>query len=242
MKKKGFTLVELLVVIAVLAILVLLVVPNAIKLYNNAKQRSFVNELKTIYKTAEAQYTKDSIRGGYEQIYARNNSSNCQNTLKLTGRTELEYYIEFNGQGKVIKYFAQDGTYHFTYEGEELKINEIESVEQISKITNGRFIRMSCTSASIQKPEPASPDSYLMEGNRYSATGFYLRTNIKKGEIERITFVDSLGLHSTSDDNTWDVSAGRNGDVLAWATDNDNNGLYELTIGANGDVYVTSGR
>ncbi|UKI58404.1 MAG: prepilin-type N-terminal cleavage/methylation domain-containing protein [Clostridium sp.] len=39
MNKKGFTLVELLAVIAILAILVLVAVPNVLGMFNNAKKR-----------------------------------------------------------------------------------------------------------------------------------------------------------------------------------------------------------
>ena len=38
MSKKGFTLVELLAVIAILAILVIIALPNILKMFNNAKK------------------------------------------------------------------------------------------------------------------------------------------------------------------------------------------------------------
>ena len=40
--KNGFTLVELLAVIAILAILVIIALPNVIKMFNNAKKSSFL--------------------------------------------------------------------------------------------------------------------------------------------------------------------------------------------------------
>ena len=41
MKKKGFTLVELLAVIAILAILVIIALPNVLELYRNARKNAF---------------------------------------------------------------------------------------------------------------------------------------------------------------------------------------------------------
>ena len=46
MKKKGFTLVELLAVIAILAILIILALPNIMSLFNNAKENAFITETK----------------------------------------------------------------------------------------------------------------------------------------------------------------------------------------------------
>ena len=46
MKKKGFTLVELLAVIAILAILVIIALPNVMGMFNQAKKNSFSTEIK----------------------------------------------------------------------------------------------------------------------------------------------------------------------------------------------------
>ena len=48
MKKKGFTLVELLAVIAILAILVILSLPNVMSMYHNAKKKWILLLSKTI--------------------------------------------------------------------------------------------------------------------------------------------------------------------------------------------------
>ena len=46
MNKKGFTLVELLAVIAILAILVIIALPNVLKMYNTSKKNIFLVEVK----------------------------------------------------------------------------------------------------------------------------------------------------------------------------------------------------
>ena len=50
-KRMGFTLVELLAVIAILAILVIIALPNIIEMFNNAKKRILSNEFRIVYNT-----------------------------------------------------------------------------------------------------------------------------------------------------------------------------------------------
>ena len=69
MKKKGFTLVELLAVIAILAILVIIALPNIMSLFNEAKKNSFTNEIKEIYKTAQQQWMMDSMTETYDALW-----------------------------------------------------------------------------------------------------------------------------------------------------------------------------
>ena len=50
MKKKGFTLVELLAVIAILEILTIITLPNIVSMFNEAKKNSFTTEIKELFK------------------------------------------------------------------------------------------------------------------------------------------------------------------------------------------------
>ena len=222
MKKKGFTLVELLAVIIILGLLVILVLPNVMKLFNDAKQRSFTNELKHIYSQARQQWVTDSVETSGEKIYVRTSSDTCEKSLDLTGRSELEYYIRLNRKGKVVEFFAQDGTYQYHYNGEDLKISDIENVVQISKIANGEYMSITCDGAVVIVPPPANSDDYLMAGDSNSNTYNYLRTTIAKKDIETITFTNSLSGHTPNGSDCWDVSVGETGSILAWSTDSDN--------------------
>ena len=69
----------------------------------------------------------------------------------------------------------------------------------------------------------------------------YLRTTISKASIEKISFTNTIVGHESNGTDCWDVSKNQTKTVLAWATDNDNNGKYELTIGSNGKVFAYSG-
>ncbi len=83
---------------------------------------------------------------------------------------------------------------------------------------------------------------YLMAITSYSdASSAYMRTTISKNKIETITFSNSLQGHVPNNNNCWDVSAGETGATLIWSEDSDNNGLYEITIGSEDGVILTSG-
>ena len=56
MKKRGFTLVELLAVIAILAILVIMALPAVLRMFEKARVDSFTNEINTIIRTTRQQY------------------------------------------------------------------------------------------------------------------------------------------------------------------------------------------
>ena len=148
MKKKGFTLVELLAVIAILAILVIIALPNVMKLFNRAKEQAFTTELKEIYKVAQQQWIADSMFNTQERTYAKCSSETCDNQLDMTGRSELEYNISIDKSGNVISFQATDGSYQYSYSGTGLKIEDIGDVEQISKITDeSNIISVSCSGA-----------------------------------------------------------------------------------------------
>ena len=52
MKKKGFTLVELIAVIALLSIIMLLIVPNVANYLNNSKKTLFYDNVVNMFKSA----------------------------------------------------------------------------------------------------------------------------------------------------------------------------------------------
>ena len=118
MKKKGFTLVELLAVIAILAILVIIALPNVLSMFNSAKKSTFVTEVQSIYKQAQTDFINDSIKSSGAKYYcsaaagSKNGSSkdNCKN-LNLT--TTKEYAIYMTSDGAVVYLGVKDSS--FTY-------------------------------------------------------------------------------------------------------------------------------
>ena len=148
--KKGFTLVELLAVIAILAILVIIALPNVMGMFNSAKKSSFTTELKEVYKVAQQQWMMDSMTTTGDQVYSRCKTCTGK-SLQLSGRSELEYYIKIDKAGKVVQYYATDGTYQFSYDG-DLLATQINDVEEIAGLEEDEIIKISNSGAKGNKP------------------------------------------------------------------------------------------
>ena len=147
MKNKiGFTLVELLAVIAILAILVIIALPNIMGMFNNAKKNTFETEIKKIYRGAEQAYVSDAFDGSGSKIYSKCKSG-CNKPLDMSIRDDLEYYIEINSSGKVIKYYARDNSYQFKKDG-EMSINDIKDVQTIADLEEDELVVISNNTAS----------------------------------------------------------------------------------------------
>ena len=134
MNKKGFTLVELLSVIAILAILVIIALPNVLQMFNNAKKSSFETEIKNVYTAAEEQWISDALTSSGTRVYSHCQDGTCNDKLSLNARDNLDYYIEFDSKGKVVKYYVTDGNYQYLYEGTGLKKNEIANVQFVPDV------------------------------------------------------------------------------------------------------------
>ena len=125
--KKGFTLIEVLVVVVILAILIVLVLPNLMETFNESKRNSFTNELRTLYTETKSGWVKDFKNNKGDIVYARTSEGDCEHSLKLQGRTNINYYIKVDKKGLILEYYAEDGTYQYTYFGEGLKKEEIQN-------------------------------------------------------------------------------------------------------------------
>ena len=104
MKRKGFTLVELLAVIAILAILVIIALPNVLKMFNDAKKNSFITETKTVYSEVSKKYISESMKGN-KLTYV---SSEDDTKLEMTGR-DLQYCVLLNSDGSVKSMKVSNG-------------------------------------------------------------------------------------------------------------------------------------
>ena len=121
MNKKGFTLVELLAVIAILAILVIIALPNVLKMFNDAKKNSFITETKTIYSEVSKKYISESMKGN-KLTYV---SSEDNTKLNMTGR-DLQYCVLLNSDGSVKSMKVSNGEY----------IAELPSGKKITDLKN----------------------------------------------------------------------------------------------------------
>ena len=105
MKNKGFTLVEFLAVIAILALLVIIALPNVLKMFNQAKKDTFLTEAKTIYKEISKKYISETMRGNKINII-----SNDNNKLELESN-DLKYKVKLKNDGSIKKFEVSNGNY-----------------------------------------------------------------------------------------------------------------------------------
>ena len=126
MKNKGFTLVELLAVIAILALLVIIALPNVLKMFNQAKKDTFLTESKNIYKEISKKYISETMKGN-----KINNISNTNNKLDLESNN-LKYSVKLNNDGSIKEFEVSNGTYCLS--GKFNNLSELTT----DKITEGK--------------------------------------------------------------------------------------------------------
>ena len=146
MKKKGFTLVELLAVIAILAILVIIALPNVLKMFNDAKKNSFLTEAKTIYSEVSKKYISESMKEN-KLTYI---SSEDDTKLEMTGR-DLQYCVLLNTDGTVKSMKVSNGEWIAELPSGK-KITDLNSSD-LKDVPSG--YKFECNGSTSQTPLPA---------------------------------------------------------------------------------------
>ena len=166
MKNKGFTLVELLAVIAILALLVIIALPNVLKMFNQAKKDTFLTESKNIYKEISKKYISETMKGNKINII-----SNTNNQLDLESNN-LKYNIKLKGDGSIKKFQVSNGTYCLS--GKFNNLSELTT----DKITEGE--------CEIREPKYFSTDSWetIVEAVEEGNTSKYNVGDTKDVELE----------------------------------------------------------
>lgn len=94
--KSGFTLIELVVVIAIMSILALIVVPNLTAYVKKADEAKIIQNLKTFYQASE-----------------------------LVDKTESEYYLHPNTESAEMSFMTKAGEYSNVTDGSELELYNV---------------------------------------------------------------------------------------------------------------------
>ena len=170
MKKKGFTLVELLAVIAILAILVIIAMPNVLNMFNKAKQDSFETEVKTIIKTTEKQWISDSMGkpGVNETIYCRVDGVDCENSLKMDGNDKTDYYVKVDSQGNIVELGATNNEYQFSSNKKGLKADDEISSDVVSDLDKDDILKITSSGVVITSKNTIYNKKYLLRGGNGS--------------------------------------------------------------------------
>lgn len=115
MKKKGFTLVELIAVIALLSIIMLLIVPNVANYLNSSKKTLFYDNVVNMFKSASTTFM-------YQDDPTNTTFSNNGVKLDVDVESEYVYTIKVNNYGEVISIDVNNGVY--SYNKSSSDINE----------------------------------------------------------------------------------------------------------------------
>ena len=115
MKKKGFTLVELIAVIALLSIIMLLIVPNVANYLNSSKKTLFYDNVVNMIKSATTTFM-------YQDDPTNTTFSNNGVKLDVDVESEYVYTIRVNNYGEVISIDVNNGVY--SYNKSSSDINE----------------------------------------------------------------------------------------------------------------------
>ena len=246
---RGFTLVELLAVIAILAIIIIMALIGVTTILNYSKKNMFLNEVRQVYRSAQKTWMNDTITEAKEIVYSRTKEKKCDNELPLSVRNEIEYFIKLNASGNVIEYYITDSVYGFKYTGEGLKETEIKKVFRMSKLKKEEMFKIQCDKVSypiLEENTPPPESDLLLKSVKSSvvinteANKNFLRTNIKKKKIEKIRFTNSLEGHSINNTDCFDAGVESKRTILSWVEDKDRNGLYEITIGSNSKIFANN--
>ena len=207
MNKKGFTLVELLAVIAILSILVIIVLPNVLEMFNRAKKELFLTEAKTVYKEVAKKYITENMKGNkIDKV------SNNKNKLSIESN-DLKYDIKLDAKGNVKNFVVSNNNYCIS--GKFTDLNELT----IDKISEG-----SCSSDDL--PVIAG----TLRNDFFEVSGL-----TERSLVHSITFYSDNRKIEGSD--YYNVSKESNDSIKMYIKSNNyNSKLYDLTIVGDGKI------
>ena len=137
--KKGFTLVELLAVIAILAILVVIALPNVMGMFNSAKAGSFQTEVQTMMSQVSSDYVNNTLQANSKATIFTNLTAGTAaastateigttaangyqfDDLSLEGGDGKSYMIRVSKSGKITAVKVWDNSFCIYAEGDDLQ-------------------------------------------------------------------------------------------------------------------------
>lgn len=137
--KKGFTLVELIAVIAILSILLVMALPQVLELFNDSRESAFITQVQSIYRAAEEQYVSDQLVPNNEKVatsYCKDEANSSTDDDLNISNDDVLYNIEFNSEGQITLIKVSDGKYSYTSASSPVKIGDIEKIDsELATIT-----------------------------------------------------------------------------------------------------------
>ena len=192
---KGFTLVELLAVIAIMAILLIIALPNVLKMFNESKKKVFLTESKSVFKEAINKTIKD--RNFSDVIYCKSMNDEV-NPLNMSGR-DIYYYIKANVNDNTGTVIVWDNERYVKYKGDKLDPVVLDNAEKITDdIKNATCENIAEVSGLYVKPDKNVSDlagtSWKLNDNGYE----YSLTATSISTANRLSDMPGAKLNFTS--------------------------------------------
>ena len=108
MKKKGFTLIEVIAVIALVSLLLLLVVPNITESYKKSQRKIFYDNVLGIYNTATQTFLLEDAK--------ITNFCYSGNKLKADLGEDMKYSVTTDEFGQLTSLKVSNGRFYYTKE------------------------------------------------------------------------------------------------------------------------------
>ncbi|MCI6350029.1 MAG: type II secretion system GspH family protein [Tenericutes bacterium] len=129
MDKKGFTLIEIIVVIALLGAIMLLVVPNITKNFKDSKKRLFYDNVISLYSSAGRSFLLSGSQTG-------KTFSNDGDALDAEVSADVTYKIIINSFGEITSIYVSNGTYTYSKSGSNITKKDIKLEDVIENTSS----------------------------------------------------------------------------------------------------------
>lgn len=120
--KKGFTLVEVLAVIALIGALLLLVVPTISTSFKKAQKNLFYDNLLSLYGSATTTYLYNASEGDTTKTFCHNGD----HKLGVDLNEEVQYTITVDGFGQVVEMHVTDTRFKFEITKQNMQKSDID--------------------------------------------------------------------------------------------------------------------
>ena len=219
MKKKGFTLVELLAVIAILAILVIIALPNVMNLFKTAKRNAFETQVRKV-----AQVSK-------QKLLTTSNSQktfDCENLL--SGKTFDDCTASVEGSTVVIDALGSGGYSNYlmvdvTDDGESGTLIDLDELKEVKTIDEVPLNETLVKSSKVNEPifKMLTADEFIdLYSNVMSAMGGSSATDEQKESLRtkyndsmsKISYKDNMIINDTNESLTYMFKINFTNDML----------------------------
>ena len=174
MNKKGFTIIELAIILLVLLVVGLIFFLSMKGIFDKFKDRAFKTDAKELYKIAQQNLLNDKMftEGSNKSIvYSKSKNEVCKKQLSLNNKRftdDFEYYIEYDEQGKIVKFYVTNGLYQYGSDKKDLKAADIDEIQLLSDLDSEDIYKINCDYVETNKE--SCVDTLITDRGSFSST------------------------------------------------------------------------